>query len=276
MSSSFDLSSTDGVRAFRKIIYDFFCKNGRTLPWRTDYNPYHIYISEVMLQQTQVDRVIPKFSYFIDEIPSFEALASAPFSKVLSVWQGLGYNRRAQSLQKAAHVITTDYNGILPDDPEKLVLLPGIGKATAASITAFAFNKPTLFLETNIRTVYIHHFFGDEQTVPDEKLLALAQSALDMKNPRKWYSALMDYGSHLKKEFGNATRKSKEYKKQSSFIGSRRQLRGKVLKLLLDNKKHKPDDILEYLGTEQERCTEVLSLLLKENLVNYENGRYFI
>jgi len=257
-------------------VYSYFEKYGRDLPWRAGYDPYHIFISEVMLQQTQVDRVIPKFIRFVKEIPTFEALAEAPFGKVFTLWQGLGYNRRARSLQNAAILVMNTFNGVLPDSLDKLITLPGIGPATAASIAAFAFNKPTLFLETNIRTVYIHHFFKNSGVVRDNRILPLAQAALDKKNPRKWYSALMDYGTYLKKEYGNPTRRSMTYKKQSPFHGSRRQLRGLVLKLLVGNKKLTMEDIYKNLECSRERIGKVVELLVKERMITEKTGYLYI
>ncbi|MBN1129624.1 MAG: hypothetical protein JXA71_11585, partial [Chitinispirillaceae bacterium] len=195
------------IKLFRSAVYTHFKKHRRPLPWRTDYRSYHILVSEIMLQQTQVDRVALKFPPFIASFPDFEALARAPFPKVLALWQGLGYNRRALHLKRCAEMVVHRCHGTLPSSPEILSTFPGIGTATAASICAFAFNKPVVFLETNIRTVLIHHFFPDRSRVSDGELWPIAEAALDQKNPRRWYSALMDYGSMLKKQYGNASRR---------------------------------------------------------------------
>ena len=246
------------------------------MPWRIDYNPYQIFISEVMLQQTQVERVKQKFPDFIDKYPDFSMLAKSGLEDVFQVWQGLGYNRRASALRESAKIIVSDHNGILPDNPEILKKLPGIGNATSSSIVAFAFNKPVVFLETNIRTIFIHHFFPDNSLVGDDLILPLATIALDKSNPRKWYSALMDYGTMLKKEFGNLTRQSKAYKKQTPFKGSHRQLRGAVLKLLIMHKKltlAKFEHLTEY---DRPLLKEILSQLEKENLVKESEEFYRI
>jgi len=229
-----------------------------------------------MLQQTQVDRVALKFNPFIKKLPDFAVLAGAPLSKVLRLWQGLGYNRRALNLKRAAEIVIKEYNGMLPDSPDVLKTLPGVGKATAASIAAFAFNKPVVFLETNIRTVLIHHFFNNKKSVHDEKLLPLAACFLDRKNPRKWYSALMDYGTMLKKQFGNASRRSAHYKKQSRFEGSKRQKRGKILRLLLDRKKLTSNDISKYLGLPQRRLSGILEKLAADRIIVKSKNRYLI
>lgn len=263
----FDFSDSSQIQLFRKHIYSYFKTSGRKLPWRVDYNPYHVYVSEVMLQQTQVDRVGQKFGPFITRFPDFKTLAESSLEDVYSIWQGLGYNRRAAALRNSAKLIMSHYQGAMPDSPEELVKLPGIGSATAASITAFAFNKPVLFLETNIRTVYIHHFFPNHQSVNDALILPVAELAIDRENPRKWYSALMDYGTMLKKEFGNLSRKSSSYKKQTAFKGSKRQIRGSVLKLLFEHGTLSTRNIEKLSGYERPILEEVLGQLTSESIV---------
>ncbi len=266
----------DEIRKFRATVYDHFKLHGRTLPWRADYDPYHIFISEVMLQQTQVDRVAMKFDRFIQELPDFAALAAAPLREVLALWQGLGYNRRALSLKRAAEAVVLEHNGSLPSTPEALATLPGIGKATAASIAAFAFEKPVVFLETNIRTVLIHHFFKGRDSVTDAELLPLAAALLDKRNPRKWYSALMDYGTTLKKLHGNASRRSAHYATQSSFMGSRRQKRGRILKLLVERRSLTEEQIAEELSIDQPLCDGILDELAREGIISKGRTRYRI
>ena len=269
------LPSEKKIHSFRRTVYRYFNKYGRAhLPWRTDYDPYHILVSEIMLQQTQVDRVIEKFKSFTALFPTFASLADAPLDVVLAQWQGLGYNRRAKSLRSCAHMIIDEYNGTLPDNPEELQKLPGIGPATAASIAAFAFNKPTLFLETNIRTVYIHHFLRDADTVGDEHILPIAEAALDRRNPRKWYSALMDYGTKLKKEVGNLTRRSTTYKKQSPFIGSKRQIRGAILRTLLGQGSLTKVGLIKKIGGEPSLIESLLTVMTDEGLIR-KSGRQF-
>lgn len=268
--------TTTSIRQFRRTVYNHFQKHGRKLPWRRDYNPYHVFVSEIMLQQTQVDRVKPKFDQFIKALPDFSALARAPLAQVLRLWQGLGYNRRALNLKRAAEIIMRDYNGTLPDSPELLETLPGIGKATAASICAFAFNKPDVFLETNIRTVFIHHFFKDKKAVRDENLLALAEMLLDRENPRKWYSALMDYGAMLKKHYGNAARRSAHYKKQSRFEGSHRQKRGRILQLLLASKGLTSNQISRLMRVPLCRLYGILRALTNDGIIIKAKNRYLV
>jgi A/G-specific adenine glycosylase len=268
--------STSKIRRFRSTVHAYLKKQGRTLPWRTDYDPYHIFVSEIMLQQTQVDRVAIKFPPFIAEFPDFRSLARAPLVQVLKLWQGLGYNRRALNLIRTAEMVAQKHGGTLPDSPELLARLPGIGPATAASICAFAFNKPVVFLETNIRTVLIHHFFSDRKSVSDEELLPIAGQVLDRKNSRQWYSALMDYGTMLKKTHGNVSRRSAHYKKQSKFQGSRRQLRGAILKVLLERQGRTIDQLAGSLRTSIDGLRLVVTMLVQEQILVSRGNRYYL
>lgn len=223
------------IPEFITIINTYYAINKRHFPWRDVENPYYVFVSEVMLQQTQTHRVIDKFAQFIEAFPTVYDLAAAPLGAVLFVWQGLGYNRRGKFLHQAACIIVARHNGIIPDDPRLLVELPGIGSATAASIAAFAYNKPTVFIETNIRAVYIHSFFPNQEKVADSELIPLIAQSVDQLNPRQWYYALMDYGVMLKKTHQNPSRKSKHHTTQSPFEGSIRQVRGAVLRVMLAN-----------------------------------------
>lgn len=218
---------------FKKMIWKFYAEHKRRMPWRNTRNPYRILVSEIMLQQTQASTVLKKYPSFLQRFPNFRALARAPQSSIVQEWQGLGYNRRALALKKIATIVLSKYRGKLPYTVEELDALPGIGRATASSIVAFVFNMPTIFIETNIRRVFIHHFFPNHQKINDSQLMPLIKEALDQKNPREWYFALMDYGAWLGKTEENPNRKSARYTKQSKFKGSRREIRGKILKLLL-------------------------------------------
>lgn len=269
-----EINQKEKIKTFRLQVYRYFKREGRILPWRTDYNPYHIFVSEIMLQQTRVDRVIEKFTKFIETFPTLKSLADSPLGKVLRSWQGLGYNRRAVSLRNAAIMLVHDFDGIVPDDPDELKTLPGIGPATAASIAAFAFNRPTVFLETNIRTVYIHHFFSDKPSVRDEEILPIAEASLDRRCPRKWYSALMDYGTMLKTNYGNLSRRSVSYKKQSPFIGSNRQIRGLILKELVTGKGAGLQVLARKLDRSPEAVARQLEVLSKEGVL-VKRGRVF-
>ncbi|HWC57681.1 MAG TPA: A/G-specific adenine glycosylase [Candidatus Paceibacterota bacterium] len=230
--------------AFRTLIYRWYRVHGRhTLPWRTPalvpdpsdaLDPYKIVVSEVMLQQTQLDRVLPYYHAFLKKFPTVKALARAPLKEVLGVWSGLGYNRRALFLHRCAKVVVHRYRGAFPRERALLQTLPGIGPYSAAAVAIFAYNAPEVCIETNVRTVYLHHFFANKKGVTDEALAARIQRTMDMRHPRRWYWALMDYGSFLKKGGSVVHRQSAHYKKQPQFKGSRRELRGKILRVLLE------------------------------------------
>ena len=268
--------STDEIRAFRQKIYDYYSLNRRDLPWRQTTNAYNIVVSEMMLQQTQVERVKDKYRGFIEAFPDFHALAMAPLKEVLSVWQGLGYNRRALALKQCAEEAISSYGGELPQDLEGLCKLPGIGRATAGEILAFAFNVPTVFIETNIRRVFIHEFFDGEDNVMDKKILPLVEATLDRENPREWYWALMDYGSMLKKKVVNPNRRSAHYARQSAFEGSDRRIRGIILRTLLKKAYVTEKELLCDVSIDQGRLTGILGKMAEDGLIREKDGLYSI
>jgi A/G-specific adenine glycosylase len=265
-----------GIRLFRKTIYRYYRNDGRDLPWRNTGNPYRILVSEIMLQQTQVDRVVAKYGQFIEEFPCYFSLAEAPLKDILGVWQGLGYNRRALSLKNIGEMVVEKFSGKTPARLEDLVSLPGIGHATASAILAFAFNRPVIFIETNIRRVFIHFFFQEKDRVRDGEILPLVEKTLDGKNPRKWYYALMDYGAMLKKKVPNPNVKSAHYLKQPPFAGSSRQLRGKILKFLLDNPGGTGKKMEGVLNADLGIIKDCLQQLEKEGFIKREGKRYSI
>jgi A/G-specific adenine glycosylase len=267
----------DTAQAFQNYILNWYQIYGRKhLPWRKDFDPYKIMVSEIMLQQTQVDRVIPKFEAFLHSFPNVHNLANASTAQVLQHWQGLGYNRRALNLHKAAQKITSEFGGIFPPQKESLLSLPGIGAYTASAIVTFAFNQPQTVIETNIRTIFIYHFFPNKNKVEDTTLEPLITATLNTKNPRRWYSALMDYGSHLKKVLPNPSRKSKHYAKQSRFKGSNRQLRGAILRQL-SNSAQSPLQLKEGLPERDlfstDKIQAAIETLAKEGFIEKKNTK---
>jgi A/G-specific adenine glycosylase len=264
------------VTAFRQLVYSYYRKHRRVLPWRESATPYQILVSEVMLQQTQVERVLPKYLAFMQQFPDPHALAAAPLPELLAAWQGLGYNRRALNLQRAARMVVEQWNGSIPDDPVLLQRLPGIGPYTAGAVSSFAFNRPNVFLETNIRAVLLHFFFGGQQGVTDKQLLPVAEAVLDRKNPRDWYNALMDYGSDLKRRFPNPSRRSRHHTMQSRFEGSDRQVRGAVLRLLLDSKELSTAVLQKKLEVEPKRLQRILAGMLLDGLLHGTDTGYII
>lgn len=217
---------------FQETVWEKARELYRDMPWRDNTDPYYVLVSELMLQQTQVARVIPKFEFFMETFPTIKDLADAPLSAVLTAWSGLGYNRRAKFLHQAAQKVLVDFNGIIPNTYDELVSLSGIGPNTAGAILAYSFNKPVVFIETNVRTVYFHHFFEDHMTVTDKELRAIIEQTIDKEHPRQWYWALMDYGSYLKQQGVGRIDKSSHFKKQAPLRGSVREVRGLIIKAL--------------------------------------------
>ena len=259
---------------FRGMIYDHYHKEGRSLPWRKTRNPYRILVSEIMLQQTQVGRVLDKYRLFINAFPDFAALAVAPFSDILNAWQGLGYNRRAISLKKIAETVVEHYRGSLPSDPEVLITLPGVGKYSASAIYTFMTGNPSLFIETNIRRVYIHFFFQDRQGIRDKDIIPFLENTMDAKDPRRWYYALMDYGVKLKAEVENPNKRSAGYRKQSPFKGSARQVRGTLLRALIGSSGMTKSQIEKMVSGHAGDIDVILACLVREGFLEKKDTRF--
>ena len=271
------------IKSFRTLVWNFYRKEGRhNLPWRKTKTPYKILVSEIMLQQTQVARVLEKYPKFLKKFPTITALANAPLTEVLTIWQGMGYNRRALALHRLAKEIVTAHKGKIPHTRNELEALPGIGPYTAGAIRAFAFNEPEVFIETNIRRVFIHHFFshqlGNETSklVGDKEILPFVEKTLDTKNPREWYFALMDYGAHLPKIIKNPNTKSAHYLKQKKFEGSHRQLRGRALKYLHTAGKCTLALCARILEITPEKAQTVLDEFVREGFMQKNGKNYFI
>lgn len=266
------------ITSFQATVLDYFSSHGRDLPWRQlgqdgTVNPYHVLVSEIMLQQTQVSRVVPKYQQFLEQFPTIAALAQADLAQVLLIWSGLGYNRRAKYLWQAAKQVEQSYGGQVPETEHELIKLPGIGKNTAAAIAAYSWNQPVVFIETNIRSVYIHHFFSGQKAISDEQLLPYVEQTLPKQSPRQWYWALMDYGTFLKSTVSNPSRNSKHHAQQSQFEGSLRQLRGAVLKQLLAG----PQTYTQLAAElEDDRLEAVLKQLIIEELVGGDHAAYHL
>lgn len=263
---------TTDTDAFRSFINSWYVLYGRhSLPWRLTTDPYVILLSELMLQQTQVSRVIPKYAAFLQSFPTIASLRTAQLADVLKLWQGLGYNRRAKYLwQLAQHV---DH---LPTSESELLQLPGIGPYTASAICAFAFNQPVVMIETNIRTVFLYHFFPHQQNVADKDVLPLVSTTMDRSNPRQWYWALMDYGSYLKSIVPNPSRTSRHHTKQTKFAGSVRQTRGEIIRLLLEHDKLSQDEMVALRPYLQTNITQALYQLESENMIVPKSGQWRI
>lgn len=247
-------------------VYRYYRRCGRDLPWRHTTDPYRILISEIMLQQTQIPRVIEKYTSFTRRFRTIRSLARAPLAACLAEWQGLGYNRRAVFLHELAAVVVNDHAGRLPRTIDALESLPGIGHYTARAVAAFAYNIPSVFIETNIRSVFIHHFYPKRTSVRDEEILPIIEAALDRKNARRWYSALMDYGTWLKKEHGNPSRQSAHHTRQSAFVGSDRQIRGAIVRTVLTEGRI-GKDVLSGICSDQQRLERIIASLANDGII---------
>nr|WP_302398341.1 adenine glycosylase [Eggerthella sinensis] len=257
----------------------------RVLPWRCIDDPYAVLVSEVMLQQTQVARVEKHWTRFLGLFPTIDALAAAGTADVLAQWQGLGYNRRALALKRAAEVCAAERGGKLPDTAEELEALPGIGPATAAGVMAFAYNRPSVYIETNVRTVFLHELFPACDKVSDRQLAPLVAATCPEDDARAWYYALLDYGAHLKTLVANPSRRSAHYTRQSAFEGSRRQKRAELVRIVLAEPGIGADELAERLdvferaagrdGVDAATFDSIVGDLVTEGFFRNEEGTFF-
>ncbi|MBE6350004.1 MAG: A/G-specific adenine glycosylase [Spirochaetaceae bacterium] len=266
---------------FQKTILDYYKENGRKFSWRETDNPYEIYISEIMLQQTQTDRVEKKYSEWLSVFPSVASVAKSSLGKVLEYWNGLGYNRRAVHIFETCKIITKDYGGIFPTDRDVLISLPGIGEYTSGAISTFSTNKPQIFIETNIRSVFIFFFFNEilqsqSRKIHDNEIFPLIEKTLYVENPRMWYYALMDYGALLKAKTKNPSRQSAHYAKQSVFKGSNRQARGAIIRALTKKNICALDEIEKEEKISYDLLVKAAESLLAEGLIVKEDDSFKI
>lgn len=270
--TTLDSIKPQDIADFQHTVWDFYRRHQRVMPWRTEPTPYYVLVSEMMLQQTQVTRVLAKFPSFIRHFPTVNDLAAAKLSDVIAAWSGLGYNRRAKFLWESAQKIVRDFGGEVPKNQTDLTQLPGIGQNTAGAILAYAYNEPTVFIETNIRSVYIYHFFAmTSDLVSDAELRSVIAATVPAESPRQWYWALMDYGTHLKATVGGQLHRVKQYTPQSAFEGSRRQVRGQVLKELLAHHELSEHELAGLIL--DDRLPEVCAALLAEGLISRRGQR---
>ncbi len=254
------------LRRVKRKILRFYHSFGRDLPWRKTDNPYHILVSEFMLQQTQVSRAIEHYEQFIKKLPDFESLAKVRTPLLLKLWSGLGYNSRALRLRAAARVIVKNHGGKFPEDADMLKKLPGIGEYTSAAILAFAFNKPVPVIDINIRRVLLHEF-GIDNSVSNEELSFIAQRMIPRGKSALWHNALMDYGAALPAEI------KKLYPpltKQSKFRGSRREARGYILRILLKKKALSKQELLQMISHREKE--KIFAQLKAESFISVKNG----
>ena len=193
----------DSKKQFPQKLLEWYSVNKRDLPWRKeDVTPYHVVVSEIMLQQTQVSRVIVKYHEFLERFPTIFDLANAPSADVIQMWSGLGYNRRALMLHKFAQEVVERYDGVIPSVPEALIKLSGIGAYAAGSIASFAFNRPEPAIDVNVRRIFHRYFDGIDKGLPgsrveEKKLFRLVKEVIPSGRSRDFHNALMDFGSAI-------------------------------------------------------------------------------
>ena len=268
--------SQEMLASFCVAIWDFYKTNKRDFAWRNTIDSYEIVVSEIMLQQTQTQRVAHMYPLFLEKFQTFGALAGAPKQELLASWVGLGYNRRVLALQGIAQWVVAQHQGKLPSDVALLQACKGLGPATSASIVTFAFNMPTVFIETNVRAVFLHIFFNALDEISDKKLYPLVAATVDQINPREWYYALMDYGVFIKKRYKNPSRKSKHYNVQSKFIGSDRQIRGHIVRVLAQQKQVLVVDVAHELHVAMDRLQAIIGGMERDGFLVYKNDRLLL
>ncbi len=254
------------VAALQRRVFDWYAANGRDLPWRRTTDPYAILVSEIMLQQTQVPRVIPKYAGFLAAYPRLEDLAKAPLDEVLRLWKGLGYNNRGRRLRDCAAVVAAGGRGELPRSFDGLRALPGVGPYTARAVLVFAHNDDVAAVDANVRRVLTHEL-GLPAGLGDGELQRVAEGVLPHGRSRDWHNALMDYGALVltARATGLAPRT-----RQGAFEGSRRWYRSRLLQALLDDGPQRLDQLALALEVTPDVVAALTDLLSRDGLVRRE------
>lgn len=257
------------IKQFQKKVLSFYQRNKRILPWRKTTDPYRILVSEFMLQQTQVSRVLSYYRQWINRWPTVNAIAAASLSDILQAWIGLGYNTRAVNLHRAARIIVEKFNGDVLEAMKHYKGIPGIGRYTSQAVQIFSTNADLVTVDTNIRRIFIQEFALPPDVV-EKDLWKLAEECLPRGKSRIWHNALMDYGAlHL------TARKTgiKPKTRQSRFESSDRQIRARILRYILKDKL--PASELEtLLEIEQKRLISILEKMISEGIITKRNNRY--
>jgi len=263
--------SPERVQEFQKKVFSFYQKNKRDLPWRKTTDPYKILLSELMLQQTQVNRVILYYEKWIARWPAISALASASLAEVLQAWMGLGYNTRAINLHKAARKIVTEFDNDVIEAMKQYKEIPGVGRYTSQAVQIFSTNTDLVTVDTNIRRIFINEFHLPEK-VSDKELWGLAKRCLPKGRSREWHNALMDYGAL----FLTAQKTGiKPKTQQSRFEGSDRQLRARIIRILLQNDESLVN-ISRILNVDSSWLQRILEKLISEEIISKKNNRYYL
>ncbi len=251
------------IRQVRRKILGYYRRHGRKLPFRKTTDPYKITVAEIMLQQTQVDRVLPKYVDWVKKWPNWQTLSEATNRELLIMWSGLGYNRRALYLGEMSRTIVEQHRGLLPDNPETLRALPGIGPYTSRAILIFAFNRPLVTIDTNIRRVLITEL-GLPHSISATALERVALQILPVRRARDWHNALMDYGAMVL-----TSRKSgvRPLSRQSKFEGSLRQIRGEIVRQLTTKKRVSLASVAKKLGRPMEDVRKAAKGLANDRLI---------
>ncbi|MDT9547232.1 MAG: Fe-S cluster assembly protein HesB [Chlorobium phaeovibrioides] len=258
-----DYPSSLSIEAFHRKIFSSWPACRRSFPWRETCDRYWVMVSECMLQQTQAERVVPKYCAWIERFPNPGDLAEASLREVLSLWSGLGYNSRAQRLQLAAVQVMDKFNGEVPSSPSLLKTLPGIGEYSCRSIPAFADNFDVAAVDTNIRRILISEFSLPE-TLPPAALQRLAEAVLPVGRSRDWHNALMDYGSMVVTGRSSGIR---PLSRQSAFKGSRRWYRAQIVRELLNTPVMTVAELEDKYGECRWGLDDIIRNLVAEGLV---------
>jgi len=263
--------SESKIKSFQHKIFQFYKQNKRDLPWRNTTDPYKILVSEFMLQQTQVNRVITYYKKWMKQWPTVYKLADEEYKNVLQAWMGLGYNRRAMYLHQSAKVIAHEFKGDVLQAVHHFDKLPGIGLYTCKAIQIFAANENIATVDTNIRRILINEF-NLKKLIPDKDLFQLAERCLPKKRSRDWHNALMDYGAiYLTSKKTGIKPKTI----QSKFDGSDRQIRGKILRMLL-NDQQSEYQLEQKLQIDSKRLSKILVKMKKEGTVSKTDSFYHV
>ena len=268
----------DSAEAAVSAVLSHHREHARSFPWRETGDPYCILVSEYMLQQTQTDRVVPKYESFLRSFPTVRSLAEAKRQSVLIHWSGLGYNRRAVALHEAAKAIVSRYGGEVPAVREELLSLPGVGPYTAGAVLVFAYNMPVPVVETNIRTVAMHYGIRKKHDVGDDAVMRFVRRMLDRAldrsvSARMFFSACMDYGAYLKRTGLRINRRSRHHVRQGTFSGSVRRARGELLRRIIHSSSGVTDGEIEKITLEKKR--EALLGLVRDGIIEKRCSRYY-
>ncbi|HVQ00922.1 MAG TPA: Fe-S cluster assembly protein HesB [Candidatus Thermoplasmatota archaeon] len=259
------------ISKFQRKVWAFYRTHRRRLPWRTTHDPYKILVSELMLQQTQVSRVITFYNKWIQQWPTIQDLAHASRREVLQAWMGLGYNTRALRLQQAAKTIVGDYQGDVVQAMRQYQEIPGVGRYTSQAVLIFATNADLVTVDTNIRRIFIHEF-GLPKDISERNLWDLALRCLPTGRSRDWHNALMDYGALHDTALTTGV---KPKTRQGRFEGSNRQLRAQVIRLLLQQDRSFTE-LQKRLDVPKVKLQHILATLIEEDFISRKKNRYLL